>query len=91
MRFDRYESEAAPYAWEMEHDNLLRYVAMYRGRLRADLLPIAHDPLGNLLCIATGGEGAGRIYFWDHEREADGGEIRLLAESLPAFLANLAE
>jgi hypothetical protein len=31
------------------------------------LIPIAHDPGGNMVCLAVTGEKMGKIFFWDHE------------------------
>lgn len=42
---------------------------LMKGRLPAELLPIAEDPGGNLICIAVLGENRGKIYFWEHEEE----------------------
>ena len=78
------------------------YIETYKldeKRLPASLLPIAHDPGGNLICLACAGEDAGRVYFWDHESEVDytveADSVRPnlypLAESLPEFLASLVE
>lgn len=67
----------------------------YKDRIPSDLLPIACDPFGNLICIATRGSNYGRVYFWDHEREADDGEsadysnVRLIADAFSGFLEGL--
>jgi hypothetical protein len=50
-------------------NNLEKYYAMSRGRVRDDMLPIAFDRAGNLLCIELVGEKTGYVFFWDHERE----------------------
>lgn len=44
---------------------------IYEGRLPEDLLPIANDEGGNLICIGLEGERLDQIFFWDHEEEAD--------------------
>jgi cell wall assembly regulator SMI1 len=41
----------------------LRAVA---GRLPGDLLPVAQDPGGNLICLGVRGARTGRVFFWDH-------------------------
>lgn len=59
--------------YDGEYDNLKTYIFTYKiekKRLPQNLLPIAHDPGGNLICISCGNE-EGRIYFWDHEKELD--------------------
>lgn len=80
---------------EGEHDNLLDYVKAYEGRLPPELLPIAHDAFGNLICLAVRGLEHGGVYFWDHECEAGRGEppnydnVTWIAESFDAFLASM--
>ena len=79
------------------HSNLEDYLRSYRDRIPSDLFPIAHDPGGNLVLIGTGAENGGRIFFWDHDFEADDGEtpdyrnVYPVAESLDAFLAALSD
>jgi hypothetical protein len=78
------------------------YIETYKidaKRLPTALLPIAHDPGGNLICLCCAGEKVGRVYFWDHESEvdytaeADSVQTNLypIADSLSLFLASLAE
>ncbi|WP_052518428.1 SMI1/KNR4 family protein [Archangium violaceum] len=80
---------------EGEHDNLLDYVNAYQGRLPPELLPIAHDAFGNLICLAVRGGEYGGVYFWDHEWEAGSGgpsnydNVTCIAESFEAFLASM--
>lgn len=79
-----------------EHNNLLEYLETYRGRIPRNLFPIAHDPGDNLICISVGGADAGSVYFWDHDREGDGGpsdysNVILIAESFEEFLEGLHE
>lgn len=80
---------------EGEHDNLLDYVRAYEGRLPPELLPIAHDAFGNLLCLAVRGPERGRVYFWDHEWEPAPGEspghevLTRVADNFEAFLESL--
>lgn len=77
------------------HDNLLDYVKAYAGRLPEELLPIAHDAFGNLICLAVRGPEHGGVYFWDHEWEAGMGappghdNVTCIAESFEAFLSSL--
>lgn len=45
---------------------------VYKGRVPQGMLPIGDDPGGNLFLIGLSqGERYGKIYFWDHEQEAD--------------------
>ncbi len=79
-----------------EHSNLEKYLITYQGRFPVDFLPIAHDPGGNLVLIGTSGGHSGKIYFWDHEYEADGSEpdmsnMHLVAQSFSEFLNGLFE
>lgn len=68
----------------------------YRGRMPSDLVPIASDPGGNIVCIAISGDFKGMIYFWDHEDEEvfDDGHcndknIYLIAKSFDEFIDSL--
>lgn len=57
-----------------EYDNLKTYIQDYKldeKRMPSNILPIAHDPGGNLICISCGTEDIGVVYFWDHESEVD--------------------
>jgi len=78
-----------------ENNNLRLYVRWYSGRIPGNLLPIAHDPGGNLICIAVSGSDLGAVYFWDHEEESPEGQppstdnVYLIAPSFDAFLASL--
>ena len=36
-----------------------------------DSFPIASDDYGNSICLIVKGPNRGKIYFWDHEMEAD--------------------
>jgi cell wall assembly regulator SMI1 len=86
---DRFLSLAAG-----ELSDLRQYLKIYRGRVPGSFLPIAHDPGGNLLCIGTTGGEFGKVYFWDHEKEADGvapdmSNMYLVADSFSDFLQRL--
>jgi hypothetical protein len=80
-------------------DSLDSYLEIYAGRVPDDLFPIAYDTFGNLVLIGDTGPNAGKVYFWDHEFEADPDEgqvpdysnVYLIAESLDAFFAALYE
>ncbi len=57
-----------------QYDNLTKYIYTYKideKRLPKQIVPIAHDPGGNLICISCGKKDYGCIYFWDHENEVD--------------------
>lgn len=60
--------------YDGEYDNLRDYINTYKieqKRLPSNLVPIAHDSGGNLVCISCGSKDYGQIFFWDHEREVD--------------------
>ncbi len=84
--------------YEGEYDNLNRYIIEYKienKRLPEMVLPIAHDPGGNLICISCSGEDYGKVYFWDHEREMDASigfsNLFFVANSFNEFIDNLKE
>lgn len=65
------------------------------NRVPDEFLPIADDPCGNLILLCYKGKDYGKIYFWDHEEEADTGEpvtydnIYYVADSFTEFLDSL--
>lgn len=80
--------------------DVMSEIAMFYGRLPRRFFPVAADAGGNLICISMAGDDYGKIYFWDHDREAepDDGEspetvdnITLIADSFDEFLNGLHE
>jgi cell wall assembly regulator SMI1 len=75
--------------------NLLKWANRMRGRVPSELIPIAIDPGGNLICLAVAGNNQGKVYFWDHEEEAEEGKtptydnVYAIADSFNQFLTNL--
>ena len=68
----------------------------YAGyRIPENFLPIASDVYGNLILISVKNADRGKIYFWDHEMEADNGEtpdysnLTLIADSFDEFINGL--
>ncbi len=60
--------------YDGEIDNLIsviKILKMDKKRVPTQIVPIAHDPGGNLICISCDGPDHGAIYFWDHEKEVD--------------------
>ncbi len=60
--------------YDGEYDNLKNYIEIYKvkeKRLPTHILPIAHDPGGNLICISCSNHDLGYVYFWDHEKEVN--------------------
>ncbi len=74
------------------HNDISDHVEEYRGRIPIDLLPIAYDPGGNLVCLAVSGPRTGSVYFWDHEGEEEAPSYRnvyLIADRFDLFLDRL--
>jgi len=82
--------------YDGEFDNLEDYIKTYKiekMRLPLELIPIAHDPGGNLICISS---ESGSIYFWDHEKEMpdykkewEFNNVYLISNSLQSFFDSL--
>ncbi|WP_339814851.1 SMI1/KNR4 family protein [uncultured Imperialibacter sp.] len=88
--------------YDGKYDNLKRYIEIYKKdskRLPGYMLPIAHDPGGNLICLSCAGEDNGQVFFWDHEKEvdyttsddSDYSNLYFIAGSLQEFLESLQE
>ena len=85
--------------YDGEYDNLVKYLHILKidqKRLPDRIIPIAHDPVGNFICISCATEDEGYIYFWDHEKEGEYGEMSysnliLVNRSLNEFLSSLSE
>jgi hypothetical protein len=88
--------------YDGEYDNLKNYIENYKikkKRLPFHILPIAHDPGGNLICISCGNDDIGNIYFWDHEKEVNYGlandqdysNLYLIAENFKEFINGFKE
>jgi SMI1-KNR4 cell-wall/A nuclease of the HNH/ENDO VII superfamily with conserved WHH len=80
-----------------EYSNLDGKLATYyfRKRIPQDLFPIANDPFGNLILMGMPGPREGKVYFWDHNWEAERGHppvednIFFVANSLDELLKSL--
>lgn len=86
--------------YDGEFDNLSEYIKTYKldeKRMPSHMIPIAHDPGGNLICISCGNSDYGFIYFWDHEKETDYADsddedysnLHFIANSFHEFLEKL--
>lgn len=53
------------------HASLYKHIDMFKGRLPLSTFPIATDPFGNLFIMSLHPDGAGHVYFWDHEGETE--------------------
>ena len=75
------------------HHDLVRFVPLMRDLLLPTLFPCGDDLAGNAICISTGAEDGGTVYYWNHEFE--GGmepsleAVFFLAPSFAAFLNSL--
>jgi hypothetical protein len=65
------------------------------NHLPDNLLPIAHDPGGNLFILSLREVDHGHIYFWDHESETETDplkfyrKLKFVAESFTIFIDSL--
>ena len=84
------------------YDNLkyeIELVKIGEKRMPIQILPIAHDSGGNLICISCGGQDEGYVYFWDHENEVDYSisndndysNLYLISESFNSFIDKLTD
>jgi cell wall assembly regulator SMI1 len=80
-----------------ENYNLMDEASYFRDRVPRNLLPIAADPGGNLICLSVSGPDRGIIYFWAHEEEVEEGEmpgfdnVYFVAGSFSDLINNLTE
>lgn len=67
----------------------------FKDRIPEFVFPIARDPGGSIIGIATEGPDQGHVLFWDHEREANEGQppsqknLYWIANSFEEFLDGL--
>ncbi|CAN5129342.1 hypothetical protein BH10PSE6_BH10PSE6_20890 [soil metagenome] len=64
----------------------------FRGRIPRELLPIAGDESGNLICLFFKGEAKGAVYFWDHDEEHSPPtyeNVYLIAKTFDSFLDSI--
>lgn len=54
-----------------------------------DMVAIADDPGGNLICLCVAGENCGKVYFADHEFENTHTGCLFMSEIAPSFSAFL--
>jgi len=80
-----------------KNENILLHFKNYQVRIPWNMFPIARDDFGNRILLSVKGPDRGKIYFWDHEMEADTdhGEtpdysnLTLIADSFDEFIQNL--
>jgi hypothetical protein len=93
---DGNETEAVGwlFALQVNEEGLVSIAQTYADYLPDDLLPVASDPFGNMICLAVSGSNLGRVYFWDHEGEAERSKsieesrCRLVSKSFKEFLSS---
>lgn len=79
--------------------NLLINATYSGNRIPDNMLAIGNDVYGNLILLTTKGKDRNKVYFWDHELEADieNGEVAdysnltLIAESFGEFVEGLSK
>ena len=52
-------------------------------------IPVAADWGGNFYCLVLAGSQAGKIVYWDHERDLGDHRVEAVADSLDQFFASL--
>jgi hypothetical protein len=94
--YDRCSSNAVHYffgiGWSVQSINVDWNFRIYKGRLPEELLPIAGDGSGNLVCLAIRGARIGVVCFWDHDEEhvpPTYNNVYLIAQTFTNFLESL--
>ena len=83
-----------------DYDDLLDALLVFKGdhkRMPSQIIPIAEDAFGNVICVSSGDRDYGHVYFWDHEREVnynlsndnDYSNLYFIAVDINTFLTNL--
>lgn len=73
----------------IESCNLDWNYAVLNGRLPSNLIAIADDPCGDLICLTLFGDDAGSVVFWDRHTEPNEPSyenVYQVAESFKEFL-----
>ena len=81
------------------NNNLLVRLKYLGDRIPSNMTPIGRDVYGNLILLAVKGLDRGKIYFWDHELEADPAQgerpdysnLTLIADSFSDFMDGLSD
>jgi hypothetical protein len=82
-----------------KHLNLLMRNKLYFNRAPSNMICITQNDGANLILLSIKGDDRGKVYFWDHNWEADTGigeiasydNLTLLADSFNEFLCMLHE
>lgn len=81
---------------DSKNESIIEYYSNYKNRIPKGYFPIAKDPGDNLIIIDINHDKS-IVYFWDHESEAEDGDIpgmgnvHLIASSFTEFIDNLFE
>jgi hypothetical protein len=70
-------------------DELDRVYELVGDVLPPGALPIAEDWGGNLYCLVLAGAAAGRVVYWDHERDPGDHRVAPVADSVRKFFSGL--
>lgn len=77
--------------------DIVKYHKRLKGRIPSDLLPIAIDPFGNIICLSVSGATEGKVFFWDHEKEPEENSppsydnVYLIADNFESFINSLTD
>lgn len=73
------------------YNNLEKKFDFFDEIVEIGFIPIASDSGGNQICLGVNERFYEKIYFWDHEQEADEdmGNMYFLAENINEFLDGL--
>ena len=74
-----------------QHYRFVDTLETYHNRIPNDLIPIAVDYFGNLLCVGVKGKHIGIIFFWHHELEGTSHALTKIADSFSEFADSLYE
>ena len=78
----------------IESCNLSWEYDMFAGRVPANLLAIASDDFGDLICLSLFGPDAGSVVFWDYVNEPEEptyANVYPVADSFEEFLEGICE
>jgi SMI1-KNR4 cell-wall len=76
----------------VEANNIDWNYRILNGRIPRELLPIAGDGSGNIICLSLGGTNEDAVYFWEHDDEHSPptyDNLYLIAERFDKFLDSI--
>jgi hypothetical protein len=68
--------------------NLLENIRLYRERIPVNMIPIGIDAGGNIVLLCVRGDDYGKVFYWDHEAEADPSQGEVPNYSNVYYVAN---